>query len=331
MRLIPINKLRVNDIVARPIIDDFGRVLIAAGAKIKTPEILNRLAYLNINAVYIQDEWSADIFVEPVIDQEVAFKAVSALAKMDVERVRRSASLIVDRLTSSPQLYDDMQSIKEYDEYTFNHSLNVAIASTTLGVGLGYGYNRLKNIATGALLHDVGKQLVPIEIINKKGKLTPEEFDIVKRHPEDGYRILRGNTNVTSSIREIAHQHHENWDGSGYPRHLKGGRIYELAHVVHICDVYDALASKRSYKEAFPVSKIINILDSGRGTQFNPRILDAFYKYVPIYPKGAEVILNTNETALIYENNRGNMLRPKIMLGDKRIIDLRDSDLEIIS
>lgn len=331
MRLIPINKLKVNDVVARGITDDFGRVLIAAGVPIKNRGIINKLKELNITYVYINDEWSADIFIEPVIDQEVAYKTVSALARMNIEQVKRSASMIVDRLSSSAQLYDDMQSIKGYDEYTFNHSLNVAIAATTLGIGLGYGYKRLKNIASGALLHDVGKQLIPIEIINKQGKLTNEEFELVRQHPENGYRILRENEDTTSSMREIAHQHHENWDGSGYPRHLKGEKIYELAQVVHICDVYDALISKRSYKEAFSISNTINILNSGKGTQFNPEILESFYKYVPIYSKGTKVMLSNKEVALIYANNRGNMLKPTVLLKNKSLLDLRESDLEIIS
>ena len=142
---------------------------------------------------------------------------------------------------------------------------------------------------------------------------------------------IKKEINVYSSTREIVHQHHENWDGSGYPRGLKGDEIYELAMVTHVCDVFDALISKRSYKDAFSYQTAIDILREGSESMFRPELVDAFFKYVPIYHKGSEVALTNGDTALVYKNNRGDMLEPVIKLRNGTIIDLRHSQLEIVS
>lgn len=329
MRLVSLSDLKVGDTIARAVTDDYGRVLVEAGVVVKNRGLISRLKEQKIIGVYINDEWSADIFVNPLISQEVVYNTITALKEMNIEGVFSSASDIVDSLLSSNQLYNDMQSLKYYDEYTYNHSINVAIFATTFAIGLDYNYKRLKNIASGALLHDIGKKMIPIEIINKEGKLSKDEIKIVKKHSENGYKILCQNDAITSSIREIAHQHHENWDGTGYPRKLKGNKIYELAHVVHICDVYDALISKRSYKSAYSTLKAVKILMNGRETLFNPELLDEFFKYVPVYAKGMKVKLSDGQDALIYENNRGDMLNPTVITRDKELIDLRCSYLSI--
>jgi len=196
---------------------------------------------------------------------------------------------------------------------------------------MGYNYYRLKNLAVGALLHDIGKQLVPIEIITKNGRLTNEEMKVVREHPNYGYQLLTKDINTHSATREIVHQHHENWDGSGYPRGLKEDAIYELAMVTHVCDVFDALISKRSYKSAFTYQKAIDILKDGIGTMYRPDMVDLFFQYVPVYHKGSQVTLDNGDEALIYKNNRGDMLRPMVKLRNGTIIDLRYSPLQIVS
>ena len=265
------------------------------------------------------------------MDESLAKSSIKALKEMNMEAVSNCAAEIVDKLMGADDYIHDMETIKAYDENTFEHCINVAITSVTLGIGLGYNYYRLKNLAVGSLLHDIGKQLVPIEIISKKGKLTDAEMAVVKEHPTYGYKILSKDIGTYSSTREIVHQHHENWDGSGYPRGLKEDEIYELAMVTHVCDVFDALISKRSYKEAFCYQVAVEIVKDGTDKMFNPEVVDAFFKYVPVYHKGTEVLLSNGDKALVYKNNRGDMLEPVIKLRNGTIIDLRHSQLEIIS
>lgn len=330
MRYISLENITDDMVLAQNIKDEYGRVLITKGARLSRQK-KKKLENFDIAGVYIDDEWSADIFIEPVVDEALAKKSIKALKEMNLDAVSNCAAEIVDKLMSADDYIHDMETIKAYDENTFEHCINVAITAVTLGIGLGYNYYRLKNLAVGSLMHDVGKQLVPIDIINKKGRLTDEEMAVVREHPNYGYRILSKDINTYSSTREIVHQHHENWDGSGYPRGLKEDEIYELAMLTHVCDVFDALISKRSYKDAFSYQTAIDILREGAETMFRPDMVEAFFKYVPIYHKGSEVALTNGDTALVYKNNRGDMLEPIIKLRNGTIIDLRHSQLEIVS
>lgn len=330
MRYISLDKITDDMVLAQNIKDEFGRVLLTKGSQLSVHKRV-KLKNFEINGVYIDDSWSADIFIEPTVDETLANRSIKALKEMNLDEVEHCASDIIDKLMAADDYTHDMEAIKAYDENTLEHSLNVAICAVELGIGMGYNFYRLKNLAIGSMLHDIGKRLVPIEIINKKGRLTDEEMEIVRKHPEYGYSILAKEINVFSSTREIVHQHHENWDGSGYPRGLQDEQIYELAMVTHVCDVYDALISKRSYKEAFSYKTAIDIIQKGRNTMFRPDVLDAFFKYVPIYHKGSEVELSDGQKALVFKNNRGNMLKPVVKLWDNTKIDLRNSYLQIVS
>lgn len=330
MRYVSLENLTDDMILAQNIKDEFGRVLITKGAKLSIQK-KKKLMNFDIAGVYIDDEWSADIFIEPTVDEKLAKDTITALMEMNLDAVSDCAAQIVDKLMEAQDYIHDIETIKAYDENTFEHCINVAITSVTLGIGLGYNYYRLKNLAVGSLLHDVGKQLVPIDIITKKGRLTDDEMAVVREHPTYGYKILSKDINTYSSTKEIVHQHHENWDGSGYPRGLKEDEIYELAMVTHVCDVYDALISKRSYKEAFTYQTAIDIVKEGTDKMFKPELVEAFFKFVPIYHKGSEVRLSNGARALVYRNNRGEMLEPVIKLENGTIIDLRQSQLEIVS
>ena len=330
MRYVGLDNITDDMVLAQNIKDEYGRVLITAGSKLSVQK-REKLKNFDISGVYINDEWSADIFIAPVVDETLAKKSITALMEMNLDAVSDCAAEIVDKLMAAEDYMHDMENIKAYDEYTFEHCINVATIAVTMGIGMGYNYYRLKNLAVGALLHDIGKQMIPIDIINKNGKLTEEEMQVVREHPNYGYQILAKDINTHSATREVVHQHHENWDGSGYPRGLKEDGIYELAMVTHVCDVFDALISKRSYKSAFTYQTAINILKNGINTMFRPDMVDLFFQYVPVYHKGSQVILDNGDEALVYKNNRGDMLRPMVKLRNGTIIDLRYSSFQIIN
>lgn len=322
MRYINIDSFNKNSMtLAKDIIDTQGHILVSKSSDL-TEERIHRLIELGITSIYINDSWSKDLLINPSISQELINKSMNSLSNMDIDSIKQCSSELVDNLLESTSKMYDIATLREYDEYTLQHCINVAIYAITLGIGLGIEYSRLKKLASGALLHDIGKGSISINIINKAGKLTPDEIDIIKKHPQIGYNLLKDNMMISSSERAIIYQHHENYDGSGYPRGLKNDEIYELAMITHVCDVYDALISKRSYKKALKYSEAIDIMKSYRGTLFNPEILDAFFKYVPIYYQGTTVILNNEEEALVVKNNRGNVLQPVIKLKNNKIIDL---------
>ncbi|MCR4955567.1 MAG: HD-GYP domain-containing protein, partial [Lachnospiraceae bacterium] len=225
------------------------------------------------------------------------------------------------------------QTIKMYDENTSLHSVNVAVMATMFGMSLGYDPRKLNNLGVGGLLHDIGKSRVPIEIIGKSGKLDEEEILEVRKHPQHGWDILDKDVLIPATVKAIALQHHENWDGSGYPRGIREYEVYELAAIVHICDVFDALISKRTYKDSFSFTDSINYMKSQSGKMFSPYFLKYFFRNVPIFHTGTDVRLSNGEKAIIVSNNSGDMTRPVVRLyKDMSEINLcYEKGIEIVS
>ncbi len=170
--------------------------------------------------------------------------------------------------------------LKEHDEYTFVHTLNVAMLSTSLGQVLGFDDGSAHDLATAALLHDIGKRVIPLEILNKKGKFNDEEFALMKAHPVEGARILLNTPNVPDVATVVAYEHHVRADGSGYPRVPKGWRLSMASRIVQMADVFDALRTDRPYRPGLPVTKIVEIMQKDVGTFFDADLLDVFLRDV---------------------------------------------------
>lgn len=333
MRFVEFYKVVPGMVLATCIKTKDNKTLLRKGVTL-TERHIKQLEKREMAGIYIDDEWSADIFVQKIIPDELQEKSVEALANLSIDEIEYCAHEIVSALMKAEDNIYDMEALKCYDQNTYQHSVNVSILAVEFGIGMGYNFSTLRSLALGALLHDIGKRDIPESIIKKNSALTKEERDIINLHPEKGYMLLKENEHISNSVKQIIYQHHENWNGTGYPRRLKENGIYELAMIVHICDVYDALVSKRSYKEEFSISKSIDILNEGRGTLFDNQKVNEFFKYVPIYHKGSEVRLSDGNVALVYENHKGNMLRPTLKLKNGKLLDLRYEafqNLEIIS
>jgi putative nucleotidyltransferase with HDIG domain len=167
-----------------------------------------------------------------------------------------------------------MVSLAEKDEYTEEHTRRVALRAVQVGEELGLSPSRLRELATGAIVHDIGKLAVPDTILKKPDKLTAEEFDAVKRHSANGYRTLK-ELGFRKSVRRLVLDHHERLDGSGYPRGLSGPSITLDARILAVCDVYDALISNRVYRNAFTHEQAIEILRQEAGTKLDRRCVAA--------------------------------------------------------
>lgn len=327
MKFVNIDNVEDGTVLARNVFSDNNRDLLLIAGTTLTQTKIERLKKIGICGIFVEDTWSEDIVIKETVSSSLIQTSLASLSDFNVDKICECASAIVDSLISSESYTHDLASIRSHDEYTYEHCVNVAIHSVTMGIGMGYEHERLLNLAVGAMLHDLGKNAVPEEILNKKSKLSKQEFEIIKKHPEAGYQLLKDKHDISSSSRAIVYEHHENWDGSGYPRGLAGSQIYELAMVVHICDIYDALISKRAYKQEFPVHEVIKLLREGADRQYTSEILSAFFKYVPVYYKGTEVELSSGDLALVYENNRGDMLHPKVKLRNGSILDLRKESI----
>ena len=166
--------------------------------------------------------------------------------------------------------------MRRNDEYTTVHSLNVSVLSMSLAEAVGVPRQDVKDIGEAALLHDVGKAYTPVEVLQKPGKLTPEEWEIIKRHPEDGARIILRSGGQTEFAAVVAYEHHLTWQGGGYPKLRYPRRPHPVSQLVQICDVFDALRTERPFRGPWPVEKIFRYLSELSGTDLNPEVLAGF-------------------------------------------------------
>ncbi len=204
--------------------------------------------------------------------------------------------------------------IKSYDEYLFNHSVNVGILSMSLGDVLGLDGAALRELGLGSLLHDVGKINIPEEIIQAPRKLTDEEFEIIKRHPVDGVKILE-QMGVTSEIAlRVTKEHHIDFDGRGYPRLGPDEQPHSFSMIVHVADTYDAMTTVRSYKEAIDPNPAISRMKKLAGNAFNPLTLDTFVDMLGIYPPGSAVRLTTGEIGVVTRPGSEDVSRPWVRI-----------------
>ena len=168
------------------------------------------------------------------------------------------------------------------DKVTKDHLTRVSNYSKIIAEKAGLSSEEVDEIYYGSPMHDIGKIGIPDEILLKKGKLTDEEYTIIKKHTEYGYNILKGSESpYLKAGAVISHTHHENYDGTGYPRQLKGEEIHIYGRIVSIADVFDALTSERPYKKAFPMEKAVEMIKEKSGTQFDPKLVDIFLECLP--------------------------------------------------
>lgn len=219
----------------------------------------------------------------------------------------------VTHCIKSPEAFVNLSRLKDFDNYTFTHSVNVSILAIAIGKRLGLSAEAMNSLGLGGLLHDIGKMMVPEEILNKPGKLTPEEFEVIKLHPEYGYEYLRG-YDFQSEVLQAVRFHHEKSDGSGYPFGLVEKDIPRNARIISITDVYDAVTSERVYHKGMMPSEALKLLFSWSGKHFNDTLVKFFISIMGIYPVGTLVALDTNELAIIYEPTKNEPMRPKVLL-----------------
>ena len=205
-----------------------------------------------------------------------------------------------------------ISKLKAFDEYTYTHCINVSILAVILGKRLGYSRDRLEVLGIAGLFHDVGKSVIPDSIINKPDKLTDEEMNVMRTHPLRGYQILKDQSGISDEVLRGCLEHHEKFDGSGYPRGLKGDQISDFSRLLTVVDVYDALTSKRVYKNPMPPGKVLAMMYKWRVTDFHPNIVEEFIKSLGVYPVGSFVRLSSGSHAVVVDHNVADPLHPTI-------------------
>lgn len=202
--------------------------------------------------------------------------------------------------------------IKDKDDYTFHHSVSVCTLMVAFCRSRKMDADTIYQAGIGGLLHDTGKALIPDHILNKPGRLTDEEFEIVRRHPKDGYDLLLRTEGIGAIPLDITLHHHERRDGSGYPDRQAGDAISELAQMAAIVDVYDAITADRSYHKGIPPAEALRKLYEWSKFHFNPALTQAFMRCVGIYPVGTMVLLESGRLAVVVEPHETSLLTPKV-------------------
>ncbi|MBR3825008.1 MAG: HD-GYP domain-containing protein [Lachnospiraceae bacterium] len=339
--------------VDQSIIDKTRRVLIARGTVLDT-YLIEALKRLGINGVYIREgEDAAPVL--PKEDVKVSEKARKVIEKLTVEdrtrvtlsesvkkRVQEGisylysnteaedfadasksiASELLKAIDDNDALAVDISMLKVSDEYTFKHSVDVATMAMIVAKKMGYSEEEVYDIGVAGLLHDLGKAKVPPEILNKPGKLTEEEFEIMKKHSIHSYNILKENKGIKDSVKLAVLQHHEKINGQGYPMGLVSSQICKFAKILTVVDIYDALVTERPYKAAFTQRDAVEML-MAMTYELDMDALKGFLGSVILYPVNCIVQLSNGETARVVENYTEYILRPKVVgLQSGKVYDL---------
>jgi putative nucleotidyltransferase with HDIG domain len=231
---------------------------------------------------------------------------------IELDQVEPVVQNITESILRNPGALTGLLRIKNKDDYTFLHSVSVCTLLVAFCRSTGMDTALTRQAGLGGLLHDTGKALVPDEVLNKPGRLTDEEFEIIKKHPKDGYEILLKTPQVGEIPLDITLHHHERMDGSGYPDKLPGEQISTLAQMAAIVDVYDAITADRCYHKGMSAAEALRKIYEWSKFHFNPQHVQAFMRCVGIYPVGTLVLLESGRLGVVTEPHETNLLAPKV-------------------
>ncbi len=338
-------------ILAKEVYSNSGRVLVRRGESLN-PQRIRKLIDFGVAALYIedtannyQDEFCNynDTEIPDIISRDTRVEAERVVQEImgdvktgkliNIDKVKNVVERIVGELVRNKFIATKLADIRVLDDYTFAHSVNVCVLSVSTGLVMGYPKIKLEKLGIGAILHDIGKMKVPEKLLNKPGQLSKTEFEEMKKHSIYGYELLKNHPDAIATAALTSLQHHERYNGQGYPYGIRNESIHEFSKIIAIADVYDALTADRVYKNAVLPYESVEVLIASSGYQFDPQIVRTFVENIAIYPIGAVVELNTGVTAIIIDSNRILPTRPTVrIIIDKdniEVIDGAEVDLMI--
>lgn len=340
MIFLNINNVKPGMLLGKPIYK--GNQPLLTEKSILTDKYIHRLKTLGINGIYINNHVVDDIEINDVISQETKLKAYE-LAKKTLTHVeepkdftpalgksiRKTINSMIEEILNCKELLLNLYNIRTFNDYIFDHSVNVCLYSLLTGVAIGYHQKKLEQLGMGAFLHDLGKMQIPLEILDKPGKLTDEEFKVIKEHPSFGYKILTKSNEIEYASAHIAYQHHEKLNGNGYPRGLNGSTIHEYSKIAAIADIYDAITSNRVYRKSLNNYEAIEIIMSYASSELDASLVKVFLRHVPVYPVGTLVQLNNKSRAVVIGQNRDLPLRPIIRVFEEEEREVKPYEINL--
>jgi HD-GYP domain-containing protein (c-di-GMP phosphodiesterase class II) len=343
MRYVTTERLSPGMTVAKPFFGRLGGAMLQKGF-VLTKRSIDRIVENQYSGLYIEDDISKGIEIDEMVSGDLRSNVTKAVRRLitnvemnreicfnsDMRRLSKLLNSLVDEIMASDVAVVSVMDVKEFDLYTYQHSVNVCVLSCVIGLVYNIPREDMYNLALAAILHDVGKILIDKAILNKPGKLTAEEFEKVKKHPIDGYNILKRRGVFPGAVLAAILQHHEKYDGSGYIEGKRGRDIQLFAQIISVVDVYDAITSKRPYHEPILPSEAYEYIMGNAGRAFSMEIVDAFTKKGAPFPLGVQVQLSNGEIGIVCKNHSDYLMRPLIRLHPRpgstgsRYLDLKN-------
>lgn len=321
MRLISIDQINGAEVLGQALYDLEGRKLLNAGVALK-PAIVQKLFEKGISSVYIDDEISEGIEVDSLLSEDTKIRA-KLIIKEEMHRLSQKKEInysnvncivdsIMDELLSKRIDMLNVKDIRMQDEQTFAHSVNVSVMAIALATRLSLPIAKVKSIAMGALMHDIGKALLPQALLNKTDHLSESEIAEIKKHPVLGYNIIKDHNEASATAKIAILMHHEHFNGSGYPMGLANDKIHYSARIVTICDEFDRSINDKMNKNVLQTTDAVEYLIGASGHVFDKTMVDEFIKMIPVYSVGSIVLLSDGNLAIVVKNNQVNLTRPVV-------------------
>lgn len=335
MRLIFIDDAKPGMTVAKDIIvEDGGIIALVRPGTVLTEQNIRRISECGVSSMYVIESWEDLLLPEkagytgsdfafsvpkskPVISDQLRDEAMQSLKEIFsydfvhsrdtheslkiIKHLDNVTEKLVGSLMGDHRTLVNIVDLKSYDEYTYHHSLSVAVLSIAVAQSYGMSKSELVRIGKSAMMHDIGKTSVPLDIIHKELKLDADELAIVKNHSRAGYDYLSRANIVDGDICAAVLSHHEKFDGTGYPNGLKGDEIPLWSRIIAVADVYDALTSNRPYRQPMQPAEAVEYIMGGAGSFFDYDVVKAFTKRLEPYPVGSMVELSDSQTAVVMD------------------------------
>lgn len=338
VRRLALSDLHPGQTLSKPVYGASGALLLTSGRTV-TEQFLESLDRWGIRTVYV-DEGVVPATVVPEAVRSTYYEAIGQI-RVSMQQLRRGEAVDLGelggqlashilRLVAEPGILSCLHLLRERDDYTSHHCIDVGIVASLLGEWLGLNGEDLRQVAMSGTMHDLGKAWLPLELLNKPGRLTPEEFAIVQQHTTIGYDVLSSELGGDSVAARVALEHHERTDGGGYPRRLKADQTLLVSRIVAVADVYDAMTSQRVYHDRSPEFAVLAKLRGDAFGLLDPRVVGVFLDHTIHHAHGRRVRLNNGLIGRVVFVRPGDPTRPVVEIGPD-LIDLRDrGDLSMV-
>jgi putative nucleotidyltransferase with HDIG domain len=323
VRVVALRDRVAGETLAMPVHGDGGRLMLARGMSL-TPTLIQALQKRGYTRVAIEDVLLRDVEADETIQEETRELTIRVLDTVtsnvlrgtpgDLRPIRNAVEAIIADLRDNPKACIGLYSLCSFDEETYTHSTNVCVLSLSAAQVMGWLPGDLRQVGLGALLHDIGKVLIPKQILNKPALLTDDEYSLVKTHTEKGWELLQGCYDVGAVTAHAALDHHERLDGSGYPREVKGDNISEIGRIAAVADVYEAMTADRPQRRAVLPEAVHAFMMEKRGTLFDGDIVEAMFTRVALYPTGTILSLWGGYVAVVIRQDPRSNSRPFVRI-----------------